>query len=698
MNKTGRFLLVVGLAVAFTIASTLNLFAQDATPTTPAAADTYETVACDTLVASGLTDDDLDYTPFSDLATEGTDYECGYLTVPELHSEPDGKTIQVGVAILKSLSSDPAAPLLMFQGGPGGSSIDIFPYLFGDPDNEQAQLLRGDRDLIIFEKRGNRYSQPWLTCAVDANEADSEEDLAFVQPCRDRLVAEGINLAAFNSVESARDVATLVNALGYETVDLYGVSYGTELVQTIMRLHPEIIRSVILDGIVPPEPSLDSQYAVILDRLINDVDAACAADADCDALYPDVKETFVAAYERLNQSPATIKVLNSISLGATGSETESTTQQIDGEDFAEALFQMAYSAGAPFIMPTMIYRVNDGEYELIQQYAYLLTLFSDDGAADGTYFSVKCSEDMAYADSVVTDGVSPTAAAWGEQQFQYMVEACQIWDVPAIDAAMREPVVSDIPALLLNGEFDPITPPPYGEIVAAGLSNHTFVVFPANGHGAIGTPCSAQIMAEFLNDPDQTLDTSCASADQITFVTEANTLIAPGTSWLARSLIDLNFTTIVRRVGLLFIFMVFPLWWLGLRHKDKKKHPDRYPMNLPAPAQWAVWLGVLLGGLSFLWIVLQIIQVGFTFMLGGHGELGYTQLFVGVDRRFAWIYVLPILIALTSVAMLVMAFLSWKDGYWNKGRRVYYSTIAGMAIAYTLYLASAGQLTVFLSS
>jgi hypothetical protein len=59
------------------------------------------------------------------------------------------------------------------------------------------------------------------------------------------------------------------------------------------------------------------------------------------------------------------------------------------------------------------------------------------------------------------------------------------------------------------------------------MSNHTFVVFPANGHGAIGTACSVGMMAEFLNNPEQSPDTSCANDGTITFVSDTNTLIEP---------------------------------------------------------------------------------------------------------------------------------------------------------------------------
>ena len=449
-------------------------------------------------------------TPFPQEAIEGTDYECGYLTVPELHSQPSGQTIQVGVVILKSLEPEPAEPLVMFQGGPGGSSIDFFPNMFAsaaydertqallqNSNNEavqrelansgvaMARLLRRDRDLIIFDKRGNRYSKPELTCAHDdASSSEPADELTDLQACRDRLTAQGINLAAYNTVESAQDIAALVNALGYEQVNLYGVSYGTTLVQTVMRLYPDLIRSVILDGIVPFQPSLETQGAVILDRLINTVDATCRADPDCNADDP-------------------------------------------------------------------------------------------------------------------------------------------------------------------------------------------------------------------LDNPEQAPDTSCANDDSIAFVIDANTLIKPGTHWLAQSLVGADATLILRRLGLLIFFMLFPVIWLVMWLLWFRKHSERSPRPLSVWANLAVVGGLLLGLLSGLWIVAQVLGLGATVLLGGHGIIGYTQVFVGIDRRFALIYVLPILIALTSVALLVLAMLSWRGKYWDQSRRIYFSIFAGMAMVYTLYLAQAGQLTVF---
>jgi pimeloyl-ACP methyl ester carboxylesterase len=704
MKRIYHFLLAMGMVIAFALIPHLSLWSQTpdtvtptaASPSAVAASGTYETVACNTLMADPDGDGPVATADlFPGTATEGKDYECGYLTVPELHSQPDGNTIQVGIAILKSFDPNPKEPLIMFQGGPGGSSLDLFPALFADPENEQAQQLRANRDLIAFEKRGNRFSKPWLACpeftnADESQVTDRAGELALVQACRDRLTQEGVNIAAFNSVESAHDVAVLAKALGYDQLNLYGVSYGTELVQNVMRQHPDILRSVIIDGIVPPNPSIDAQYAVILDRLITQVDTACKADVDCHAAYPDVKGTFEETFERLNQAPAKIPLFNF-------TKSSIDEQTFTGMDLAETLFHLSYSSGAPFVMPALIYQVHEGKYSLLAQNLYINSIFSlvPSDSADGLYFSVKCSEDMAYAGPLETGGVSPAAMTWGQKSYQDMVEYCQVWNVPAVDPSARELVKSDIPALLWNGNFDPITPPPFGEIVARGLSKSTFVVFTANGHGAIGTPCSTGIMSAFLADPTQTPDTTCAKEQPVQFITEKNTLMAPGTAWLTTSIVNLQIGSIVQRLFLLGLLILFPVVWLCLWLAARLRRKEPRPTPAPAGETWAPWLGVLLAGLSTAWIVFQLFEIGFTAITGGHGQYGYTRIFVGVDRSLAWIYVIPILIAITSGGMAILAILSWKHHYWGKVRRVFYSLTAGVAIAYTLFLAQAGQLTVF---
>ncbi|MEG3440258.1 alpha/beta hydrolase [Pannus brasiliensis CCIBt3594] len=707
MKHRYRLLLAFVMAIALTVLPVLPLGSQTkpaANPAKPVAVATdatYTKVPCDRVSevpGENKRDDPLTLllgdSLFASGTQEGKDYECGYLTVPEVHSQQRGKQIQVAIAIVKSTNPKPSEPLILFQGGPGGSSLDIFPRLLSNPDDRSVQKLRAQRDLIAFDKRGNRYSRPRLNCP-EYKELESEEtpegnakELASLKACRDRLTREGVNLAAFNSVESAHDVAALAKALGYKRVNLYGVSYGTELVQNVMRQHPDIIRSVILDGIVPVEPSLESQYGVILDRLITQVDAACAADPDCKAIYPDVKGTFIATHDRLKRTPGSVKLFSG--------KGQTKTLKITADDFSSVLFQIAYGSGAPFVLPALIYQAKEGNFTLVAPFLYL-SMLEGGGITQGTYYSVKCSEDVPYAGDLEVKGLPAFARDWGGKELKSEVDKCKVWDVPALDPSAREPVISDTPALLLNGRFDPITPPIFGRSVAKGLRNHFFVEFPANGHGAIGTPCTHSIMAEFLADPNQAPNTACVNEQKVQFITEKNTLIAPGTRWLGQSLFDLRWRTILQRVVLLVLLILFPVVWLGMmlvawlrRRSSGKTSPP-----VPVGARWAPWPGVLLAVLGLGWILVQGYEVGTTLFYFGYGDYSYEQLLVGIDRRYAWIYFLPIGIALLSIGMLIFAILSWKRSYWDKARRFYYSFTAGVAIVYTGFLAVAGQLTVF---
>jgi uncharacterized membrane protein YidH (DUF202 family) len=105
----------------------------------------------------------------------------------------------------------------------------------------------------------------------------------------------------------------------------------------------------------------------------------------------------------------------------------------------------------------------------------------------------------------------------------------------------------------------------------------------------------------------------------------------------------------------------------------------------------------LLALLSIAWLGAQAYALEMTTVLNTPNFfLGFNRVLVGIDRSFAWIYLIPIAIALVSIAMVCLAVIAWQKHYWDKRRRFYYAFTAGVAIAYTLFLASAGQLTVFL--
>ena len=187
-------------------------------------------------------------------------FECGYVAVPEEHANPEGVTIRIPVAILRATGSNPQPdPLFLAQGGPGGDAFELFSYYL-----PQSSLVN-DRDLVVINQRGTIYAEPDLRCTEIAEgmgellsmptDSGTERYNELLQACYQRLENEGVNLSAFDSVENAADMDAVRQALGYDDINFYGVSYGTLLGLHLMRDYPDHLRSVILDGVVPTSSS-----------------------------------------------------------------------------------------------------------------------------------------------------------------------------------------------------------------------------------------------------------------------------------------------------------------------------------------------------------------------------------------------------------------------------------------------------------
>ena len=182
---------------------------------------------------------------------------CGYLLVLESHSRPTGRTIRLLVAKYPARSSEKRAdPVVYLAGGPG----DIAPL---EVNGLIAADFIRDRDILVVSQRGTMFSEPALTCAPIDNvnrellslrfysEATERAHLAATEACHRELAATGADLSAYNSTESAADFADLRKALGIAVSNVYGTSYGSYLAQTLIRDHPEAIRSVVLDSVLP---------------------------------------------------------------------------------------------------------------------------------------------------------------------------------------------------------------------------------------------------------------------------------------------------------------------------------------------------------------------------------------------------------------------------------------------------------------
>ena len=442
----------------------------------------------------------------------GRKIECGFLTVPEDRNAPSGKTIRLHVATFGSESDDPAPdPIVYLAGGPGEKSLEAVWIVF---ELAFSPFLK-DRDFIMFDQRGAGFSEPSLDCPEILEMKDSTigdhlslEQKAMLEmeatfECRDRLVREGVNLAAYTSAENAADLDDLRQALGYSEWNLFGVSYGTKLALTAMRDFPVGIRSVILDSAYPLEVNLFESLPANLRRAFTVLFDGCAADASCNTAYPDLEDVFFGVVEQLNANPVTNKIKNPL----TG---ESFDKLTDGHGLIDFLFQSLYATSIIPRLPKIIYEVRDGKFDTLAQLQGVFKV-NDELFSDGMHLSVRCGEEVPFN---TEEGFRAAREAYPRLRDYFsavpIFTICESWGAGPAALIENEPVNSDIPTLVLAGEYDPITPPAWGRLAAESLTNSFYFEFPGVGHGAsISGECPLGVALAFLDNPTREPDASC---------------------------------------------------------------------------------------------------------------------------------------------------------------------------------------------
>jgi pimeloyl-ACP methyl ester carboxylesterase len=415
------------------------------------------------------------------------------------------------VAIFRSISASPAAdPVVHLAGGPGSSSLDVAGYMF----NRGLDTILERRDFILFDQRGTGHSLPRLDCPereaigptlLEGHLPPGESEQAIVDAfrrCRDRLAGEGVDLAAYNSAASAGDVNDLRLALGYEKLNLYGVSYGTRLALTILRDYPEAVRSAVLDSTYPLEINLYTSLAPNAERAFNVLFERCASDPGCAASYPELRTVFYELVDELNANPLPV----TLSTGGT-----SRTVLLDGGLLIDVLFVGLYNRFVTASMPKMIFDILQGDYNILQE---RLRLYFDPSSALGMQMSVQCAEEIPFSlpeeAFAAAQGVEPRIAAFFPASVQPLFAVCDEWHPAQPDPRENQPVASDLPALVLAGEYDPITPPDWGRMAAINLPNSFFFEIPANGHWVTrSSDCAVRMALAFWEDPSVAPDASC---------------------------------------------------------------------------------------------------------------------------------------------------------------------------------------------
>jgi pimeloyl-ACP methyl ester carboxylesterase len=321
--------------------------------------------------------------------------------------------------------------------------------------------------------------------------------------CAAGLRKAGVNLDAYSSAETASDLDDLRRVLGYRSWNIFGLSYGTRLALTVLRDHPEGIRSVILDSTLPPEVDFDEDASANLWRALDAVFHDCAIDHACGAAWPHLRRDFDTLLARADRAP--------LRLPPPAIEFDGKPAVVRGAQVVDAIYAALHNPAQIPLIPRIIGEAASGDYRELGP-----LVRSNQGASSFTWglrLSVWCGEEAPFEDAARANAqVSLPVGLAGIDERTASPAMCRAWGVLPAPAIENEPVTSDVPVLVLSGEFDPDTPPSWGRGILAHLTNGRFVSVPGHSHGAGFNRCGARVEVAFLKDPLGPLDLGCILA------------------------------------------------------------------------------------------------------------------------------------------------------------------------------------------
>jgi len=424
---------------------------------------------------------------------------CGTLLRP---LDPAGMVpgeIELRVAIVAALNLTPEPDAFVpIAGGPGQGSVQFYAaYAAAFED------VRRNRDILLVDQRGTGESSR-MDCPVDEElvegQYSTELTIEYTNEC---LAALPEDPRFFTTSVAVTDLEAVRQALGYPSLNLYGVSYGTRVAQHFARRYPGSTRSIVLDGVVPPQLSLGPEIATESQKAVDRILDRCSEDAACAERFPDIRATFRRVVNQLRESPVSIEVPD---------PNSGRPERIafGNTELAVAIRLLAYHPNSVALLPLLISEAGNGNFVPLAAQYQMTMIAMLDALALGMHNAVMCSEDLPFLDTKSIDYDSIDASYMGSMQMKALEAICSVWPAGPVDDGFKEPLSTDLPVLLLSGDADPITPPRYADMATVGLTNARHLVGEQQGHGQIAVGCTRRLVARFVEsaDPD-VVDAEC---------------------------------------------------------------------------------------------------------------------------------------------------------------------------------------------
>lgn len=429
----------------------------------------------------------------------GVKARCGVFERLLNPDDPDSTVLKLQVAVVAALSLEPAPdPFVPLAGGPGGAATDFYAGYA-----HAFEKVRRTRDILLIDQRGTGKSE-LMSCDFEEDviegQLSTEETIALTKECLARLPHDP---RYFTTSIAVRDLEALRIALGYPALNLYGVSYGTRVAQHYARRFPESTRSLIIDGVAPPQIYLGPDIATEAQKALDNIFARCGATAECNEAFPEILRRFDELRSVLAQAPVSVDLAHPL----TG---EMETLKFGDTELAAALRLLSYNPGTVALVPLLIDAAADGNFVPLASFFLSTSASVSAQLAIGMHNAVVCTEDAPFYSGIDHEVLERTYI--GPLMMEALVAICSVWPAGVLDEGFHAPLATDLPVLLLSGSADPITPPRFADMAAVDLGNARHLIGLNQGHGLAGQGCMPEIVGEFVDtaSPDN-LHTDCMS-------------------------------------------------------------------------------------------------------------------------------------------------------------------------------------------
>jgi len=417
---------------------------------------------------------------------------CAPFEVPENRDDPHSRKIKLKFGVIRSsaqVASDDMVVLL--AGGPGQAATEVWPGVA-----PALQPLLAHRHVLLLDQRGTGGSNP-LTCKPPEGKPQKlDEELSFdpaklraeTAACLKQLEGKA-DPRYYTTTVAVQDLEDVRRALGAPSFDLIGISYGTRMAQQYLMRHADAVRAVVLDGVVPNGLVLGEDFAQNLESALKLQFARCVAEQACHDRFGDPYQTLYQLRDALRANPHQVSFRDP--------QSYQTVQRVLSEySLASVVRMFAYSPITAALLPVSIDAAAHGDVGPLLGQAKLLSGDLSDTMNGGMQSSVICSEDA----DLFAPRPQDAHSMLGTRVLDTLQAVCAVWPKGTRPADFHQAVKSDKPALLFSGEYDPVTPPAYGEDVLKGFSNGRHFVLKGQGHNVISTGCAPDLLKHFVED------------------------------------------------------------------------------------------------------------------------------------------------------------------------------------------------------